>query len=476
MDYKEIGFMCGLEIHQQLDTRKLFCNCPSIVHDTNPDIKFFRKLKALAGETGEVDIAARHEEKKEKLFNYIGCSTSCCLVEMDEEPPHEINQDAVKVAVEVCNLLNARIVDEIQVMRKTVIDGSNVGGFQRTALVGMDGHIDTSQGKVSISLVCLEEEAAKKVKEEKNSVTFRLDRLGIPLLEIATGTEIVSPEHAKEVAHKIGMILRSAEDVKRGIGTIRQDVNISIKGGARTEIKGFQDYKNMPKVIENEIKRQQSLIKKGKKPDKEVRKAEQDGTTSFLRPLPGAARMYPETDVLPVRITKDMLESIGTTELIDDRIKRFEKDYKLAKDLAALAAKSGKAALFDKLAKEHKSVKPAFIAETIISRPLEVKRKHNVDISKIKDEDFTQIISLLDQGGISKDSVSDIILDLAKTGKFDPKKYGGVDEAKLEAEIKKIIEKNKGAPLGALMGMIMSRFKGKADGRKVMDILKKLTS
>jgi glutamyl-tRNA(Gln) amidotransferase subunit E len=304
-------------------------------------------------------------------------------------------------------------------------------------------------------------------------VLFR--SLGIPLIEIATCPDIVSPEHAKEVANKIGLILRSVNNVKRGIGTIRQDVNISIKGGARTEIKGFQDLKSIPQVIENEIKRQESLIKKGKKIEKEVRKAEPDGTTTFLRPMPGAARMYPETDVLPVKIDRELLKSASSSELIEDRIKRFEKDYGLSKDLATMTAKSDKSSLFDELSKKAKSVKPAFIAEVILSRPLEVKRKHNVDVSVIKDSDFEQLISLIDEGKVSKDSVSDIILELAKSGSFNPSKYAGVDDSAIESEIKKVVEQNKGAPTGALMGMIMAKFKGKADGKKVMDILKKLS-
>lgn len=468
-----IGFKCGLEIHQQLDTGKLFCDCPSLVHDTSPDIHFSRQIRAIAGETGEIDIAAKHEEEKGRIFRYEGCSTSSCLVEMDEEPPHQMNREALMIVLEVCKLLNARTVHEIQVMRKTVIDGSNVSGFQRTALVGMGGWLETSQGKVTIPIICLEEEAAKKIKTEEDTVTYRLDRLGIPLIEIATGADIISPEHAKETAQKIGLILRSIKNVKRGLGTIRQDVNISIKGGARIEIKGFQDLKSMPIVIENEIKRQQDLIKKKTKLSKEVRKAESDGTTSFLRPLPGAARMYPETDVLPVKISEELLEGVTVSELIEDKIHRFEKQYKLPKDLAAKIAKSDKAELFDELA--GKKVKPAFVADTIFSKPLEIKRKHKLDVTGIQDDDFRLIITLLEGGSISKDAVGDIILDLAKTGRFDPKKYAGVNEKELESEIKRIVEKNKGASHGALMGMIMVKFKGKADGKKVMELLKKYT-
>ncbi|GAF96681.1 unnamed protein product, partial [marine sediment metagenome] len=150
------------------------------------------------------------------------CSTSTCLVELDEEPPRPINQEAIGIALEISLLLKAKIIDEIQVMRKIVIDGSNVSGFQRTALIATDGYIETSLGEVRIPVICLEEEAAKKIKETKDSATYRLDRLGIPLIEIATEPDIKNPEHAKETASLLGMILRSTGKVKRGLGTIRQ--------------------------------------------------------------------------------------------------------------------------------------------------------------------------------------------------------------------------------------------------------------
>ena len=145
MDYKKLGFKCGIEIHQQLETGKLFCNCPSLnLRDNKPDVKFERRLRAVVGETGEIDAAAAHEMAKAKKFIYESCSEDTCEVDFDEEPPHPINPDAVKVTAEICMMLNAQIVDEIQVMRKTVVDGSNVSGFQRTALVGRDGFIETS--------------------------------------------------------------------------------------------------------------------------------------------------------------------------------------------------------------------------------------------------------------------------------------------------------------------------------------------
>jgi len=467
MDYKKLGFKCGIEIHQQLETHKLFCNCPSIVHDDNPDIRVKRKLRAVVGETGEVDAAAAAETLKGKINIYEGCSTSCCLVELDEEPPFPVNPEALEVGLTIAKLLNATIVDEIQFMRKTVVDGSNVSGFQRTGLIAYDGYIETSKGKVDIPIICLEEEAAKRIKDDGESITWRLDRLGVALVEIATDATIKDPEHAKETAERLGMMLRSTKKVKRGIGTIRQDVNVSISKGARVEIKGFQDLKSIPFVIKNEINRQQGLIKKKKKVKSEVRAAKPDGTTRFLRPMPGAARLYPETDVLPVRAKKIKL---GKVDLIEDKIKRY-KQMGLGKDLATLMA-NRKSELFESLTSSLK-LKPTYIAEIILPKLREIKRKYKVDAENISDKELTEVLNMLDKDKIPKDAVEKILIDMSKGKKINYTKYQIMDEKEIKKVVAKIIKDNKGAPFGALMGKAMAALKGKADGKKVSDLIKK---
>ena len=465
--YAGLGFKCGLEIHQQLEGKKLFCDCPAINSNAKPDIQFERRLRAVAGETGEIDIAAKYEMEKSKKFIYEADSKDCCLVELDEEPPHPINPEAVEAALEVALLLKAKIVDEIQVMRKTVIDGSNTTGFQRTALVAYDGVIETSIGHVKIPTICLEEEAAQKIRQDKESVTYRLDRLGIPLIEIATDPDIKDPEHAKETAEKIGMILRSTGKVKRGIGTIRQDVNISIKGKNRIEIKGFQELKSMPAVIDKEITRQENI--KEKEPA-HVRKVEPDGRTSYLRPMPGAARMYPETDIVPLKVH---ISKIKLPELIEEKIKRF-KELGINPELAKLIASSNKADLFEKVAKTFKNIKPAFIAETLIPTLREIRRRYNLDTEKITEKQFEDLFSALDKGKIPKNVVINILMDYASDKFESMDKYAAAETKDLEAEIKKIVESKPGLSPGAYMGLIMKKFKGKIDGKKVMEILNRL--
>ena len=159
INYAELGMKAGLEIHQQLNTNKLFCNCPSLLRQDEPSIIIKRRLHAVAGESGEIDEAAKHEVKKDKEFIYQSYDTTC-LLELDEEPPHKINRDALNIVLHITLLLNAKILPVSQIMRKTVIDGSNTSGFQRTVLIAKDGYLDTKNGRVKIESICLEEDAA----------------------------------------------------------------------------------------------------------------------------------------------------------------------------------------------------------------------------------------------------------------------------------------------------------------------------
>ncbi len=604
MDYKKIGLKSGIEIHAQLDASKLFCECPSEIRDDQPDTVIKRRLRAAAGETGEIDIAAMHEAERGKEFIYQAYADTVCLVELDEEPPHNANQEALNIALQIALLLKAKPVDKIQFMRKTVVDGSNTSGFQRTALIAKDGFIETSQGKVRIPTICLEEDAAKIIKRTHDYDVYNLSRLGIPLVEIGTAADIKSPEHAREVAEKLGMVLRSTK-TKRGLGTIRQDVNVSIKEGARIEIKGAQDLRAIAKLVENEALRQKNLVdvskelKKGLKgkeiagekivditpelknseskiikkaeeisaaklkdfkgflgkeiqpgrrlgtelsdyakviggvggiihsdelpgygiketevqniekklnlgktdafvlvADKknktekatkaalrraemalsgvpeEVRKANPDATTSFLRPIPGASRMYPETDI-PL-ITPD-IKDIKLPKLRVDRASEL-KELGLGDDLANKIVKENKDESLIELVNEFENLKPAFIAETIVSYKKELMKEKldSEKIEKITEAQLKEIFSSLDKGKIAKQSVMEALKDTARGQELNLKKYELMSDEELKAGLKKIIAENKGMPLNALIGKAMARLRGKADGKKIVEELKRL--
>ncbi|MEM2282910.1 MAG: Glu-tRNA(Gln) amidotransferase subunit GatE [Candidatus Hadarchaeales archaeon] len=261
MDYRELGLRVGFEIHQELETHKLFCSCPSRLEEKSSFLIVKRRLRPTQSELGDVDRAAIAEALKGKGFSYEVDPEGVCLVELDEEPPHPLNLEALKVALQVSLMLGAKPVDEIHVMRKIVIDGSNTSGFQRTALVATDGEVEFEGMKFRVPTVCLEEDAARKTGETEGEIVYRLDRLGIPLIEIATGPDFSDPREAQRAALYLGQLLRMTGRVKRGIGTIRQDVNISIASGARQEIKGVQKLELISTVIEREVQRQLALLK-----------------------------------------------------------------------------------------------------------------------------------------------------------------------------------------------------------------------
>jgi len=387
INYKSIGFKCGLEVHYQLSTRKLFCHCPNLINDPNPCVfETTRKLRAFEGELGKRDIAAEYEASKEKTFIYRGAETSSCLVDFDEAPPYPINKDAIKAAIQVAKLMHMDIVDEIIIMRKLVIDGSNPSGYQRTALIGRNGYIETSKGKINLQTLYLEEDASKKIKTEKNKITYDLSRLGIPLLEIGTSPDLKDPEHVKETASTIGMIVKSTGLARRGIGSVRQDVNISIKNHNRIELKGFQDLRSIPKVIDVEIQRQQ----RNKKESPHVRKVEPNFTSSYLRPLPGSARMYPDTDLTQFQITPSFIKEIDIPELLTDRALNFEKKYNISSLYAREILKQN--IPFDYYAEKYK-VEPKFIATLLLETPKELKSRFNTKNEPKKEHFEFMIIS-----------------------------------------------------------------------------------
>lgn len=599
-----VKITCGLEIHQQVDTKKLFCECPSIVQEKGPEYIVKRGLRAVVGETGEIDTAAAEQALKGKHYIYECNDENVCLIDLDEEPPRNMREEALTIAIQAGKLLNAQFVDEVQVMRKTVVNGSNTTAFQRTTLVAMNGHIDTPSGKISIPTILLEEDSARTIKEEDNHTVFRLDRLGIPLLEISTGPDIHTPEQCAEVAEKIGRLLRSCQ-VKRGLGTIRQDVNVSIEGGTRVEIKGAQDLALLPKLVELEALRQENLLliktefeKRGVKSimtqiqdltdtlstsqsnvisgalknkgvvlgirvqgckellgreiqpkrrlgtelsdrakvasgvkglfhsdelpnygitqsevdaiakklecgptdafvivadskeksekalcaaiqrlndaakgvPKEVRTAKEDGTTTFLRIMPGAARLYPETDVLPIRLTKKRIDAVELPELIDSRIARYEK-LGLGKDLAELAANSEHGTLFENFVKKFGGLKAAYIAEILLTAEKTIRRQFNVEITPTA-EDFETLFTALADEKISKESVLDILKE-KKPVKEVLHKYSLLSDRELELAVKKIVSENKGMPANALIGKAMGHLRGKASGQKIVEMIKK---
>jgi glutamyl-tRNA(Gln) amidotransferase subunit E len=612
LDYDDLGLVAGLEIHQQLDTAtKLFCECPTRLREPeDSDRRFTRYLHPTKSELGEIDEAALEESVVDREFEYLSYD-STCLVEEDDEPPGRIDREAMDVAMEIAQLLDASVVDQVHVMRKIVVDGSNTTGFQRTMRVAGDGAIETEQGVVRIEDLMLEEESAQRIEETDDGVRYSLDRLGIPLVEIGTKPDISSPEQARAAAERIGMLLRSTGAVKRGLGTIRQDVNVSIAEGARVEIKGVQSLDDIDDIVRNEVRRQVELLdiadeladrdasvgdpadvtdvfaetdsgvirgaldSGGKvtavrlagfdglvgreiQPDRrlgtelsdhakrhgaggifhtdelpaygvteaevealraavdadpgdavalvaddaetaeqaiaaaaeraesaiagvpeETRDARQDGTTRYLRPLPGAARMYPETDVPPVEPDPADVE---TPELLTEKVDRYASEYGLDPGLAEQVAYGQHMPLFESVVEA--GVDPTLAAGTLESSLTELRRD-DVPVERLTDDHLRDTLVLVDDGEVPQEGIEDLLTalaqdpDLTAEAAVEQEGLGGVDESAVREAVVEVVERNAqqvetegmGA-FSALMGECMGALRGKADGDTVSSVLR----
>jgi Glu-tRNA(Gln) amidotransferase subunit E-like FAD-binding protein len=474
-EYEKLGFKCGLEIHNRLNTKtKLFCNCKPRFSTERPITFIKRKLRAVSGEMGQVDVAAIYEYLRDRNFLYSCYKEETCLICIDEEPPRSLNKEALEIVLQITKLLKAEIPDEIHIMRKIVIDGSNVCSFQRTAVVGTNGILETSQGKVRITNICLEEESSGIVGQKGNDISYRLDRLGIPLIEIGTAPDIKNPNHAKEVAEKLGMIIRSTGKSQRGIGVTREDLNVSIAKGARIEIKGVQELDMIPTLIENEVRRQQELVEKEVKPKEETRVAKEDGTTEYMRPLPGGERMYPETDLETASITKDFLSKIKIPETWEEKAKKFSKV--LPKEMIDQVLRSEYLDMFEKLSKKYD---PTFVANTFTSVIKDLRRR-GFDIETLTEQHFEDLFSSVDKKIISKEAIPNVLENVCKE-KISVKEAIGksglkaLDEKQLREVIRKVFSRYpqlvKEKKISALMGEVMKEVRGKIAGEVVSKVL-----
>jgi glutamyl-tRNA(Gln) amidotransferase subunit E len=622
IDPSSLDLKVGFEIHQQLATKsKLFCNCRCGEADRY-DRKFMRRLRPTQSELGAYDPAVMFEASKMRIAEYHAEAGTSCLVEADEEPPHEVNPEALETALVFSLALHSRIMDEIHVMRKIVIDGSNTSGFQRTMLIASGGYLDAGGKKVGVQSICLEEDASKAIGDDRQARKYGLDRMGVPLVEIALEPVTGKPDEIMRVALTLGRLLRASKRVARGLGSIRQDVNISILGGAVVEVKGVQQLDQLIKVVEHEMARQQGLVliaqklkergidtaamgdrvedvidimsksesKKvseviespgavfrairvpgfagmiGFEPYKDIRLGKElgelvrfydlggvfhsdelpkygitkeeveavrarlalgendafvivggpkekvgfaadaiirrlkaaltgvpaetraatlEGKTVFSRPRPGAARMYPETDIPTIPVTADTLASLAgkVPRPWDEQVDAIAKKYGLNAKLASQIFDSEYLPVFEQLAASTK-VQPTFIASKLTEDITSLQRQ-DLDASALTDRVIADVFKRLDAGAMAKESVALIFEKLMKKEARDVddaiKALGlsSMSDGDLSEALDRIIGENmqvvkeKGmAALSQVMGRAMAQLRGKADGQKINSMLK----
>jgi len=487
IDFKKARMKAGIEIHQQLDSKqKLFCACSAAMAEKEPVAVIVRRQHPVASELGAVDIAAQYEFLRGRSFHYQVFKNETCLVCTDEEPPHALNREALHIALEIAMLLNCEIPAEINVMRKTITDGSNTGAFQRTMIVGTGGWMKFGGKKIPIRQVALEEDSAAIVREDGNGegkeaedtgkATYRLNRLGVPLVEITTDVlKGFAPEQLQEIAFMIGITCRSTEKVKHGIGTIRQDLNVSVRNGPRVEVKGVQELGMLAKVIEKEAARQLKLLKAGKKVEHETRGANLDGSTRFMRPMPGAARMYPETDVPPVVLDGAWLKQLREKlpEPWTDKLERFKTKLELPSDLAVQVVGSDYLDLFERILKKHPKVNAVVVANVFTSTLKDIGRR-KLDVKRLDDRHFFAIFSELEKKKIVKEAIPDLLVNFVNA----PDEAIGDALKKLNLtmlkpdELKEIVAQlakdSPGMAKERLYGIAMGRVRGRADPQDVL--------
>ena len=463
------------------------------MQEKEPVAVIVRKQHPVASELGAVDAAAQYEYLRNRSFHYQVFRGEDCLVETDEEPPHALNAEALQIALEIAMLLNCEIPAEINVMRKTITDGSNTGAFQRTTIIGTDGWMKYGGKKIQIKQVCLEEDSAAIVRDENGNgkepaetengkATYRLNRLGVPLVEITTGIlERFAPQQLQEIAFMIGITCRSTEKVKHGIGSIRQDMNVSVRNGPRVEIKGVQELGMLAKVVEKEAARQLELLKSGKKVEHETRAANLDGSTRFMRPMPGAARMYPETDVPPVALDDKWLKELEKKlpEPWTDKLERFKRKLKLPSDIAVQVVGSEYLDLFERIMKKHRKINATVVASVFTSTLKDIARK-KIDVKKLNEKHFFAIFAGLERKKLVKEAIPDLLVNFVsapdETIAESLKKLNltMLRPKELKAAIAQLVKDSPGMAREKLYGIAMGRVRGRADPQDVLKLVKRM--
>ena len=261
--YYELGFMSGLEIHQQILTeKKLFCHCPAgrYQQDGEYDAELIRHMRPTLSELGEYDGTALMEFKTRKTVVYRIANETACTYDVDDTPPFKVNRQALEIALEIALLLQTNIVGELHITRKQYLDGSIPTGFQRTAIVGIEGRLPLQSKTVRVIQLSVEEDACREVSDVGHVRVYTTDRLGMPLVETVTYPDMKTPDEVAEAAHYIRFLCRSTGKVRTGIGAAREDVNVSVRGGTRVEIKGVSHIRYIPELVHNEAFRQHSLL------------------------------------------------------------------------------------------------------------------------------------------------------------------------------------------------------------------------
>ena len=552
---------------------------------------------------------------------------------MDDTPPFFLDDEALKIALELAMLLRLNLVSELHVARKQYLDGSIPAGFQRTTILGVDGWLPFEDRKIGVIQLGLEEDACREVSDVGHDRVYLTDRLGMPLIEVVTYPDMRTPQEAAAVGQIIRKLCRSTGKVRTGYGAGRQDVNVSVTGGTRIEVKGVPQISRIPHLVYNEALRQCSLLKirdelnrrgvnkdtfsytsadvtrvvartnhdpirmalavghrvgcvllRGfagllreptqehtafakefsdrvrviacltrlpnivhsdtaseslsgrhwkdlrKKMDaghgdamilvwgserdvhmaceeiairareatvgipNDTRQALWDGTNGFERVLPGAERMYPDTDLPPLAIEEPMRDEIMSRlpKYFWDREKQYKK-MGLPLDTIGLLSISSRVTLFDRLVDELK-VDPVFAAVVLVQRAI-AWRRAGLPIASMPDDLIYSVFKLHADRQLSREGVQAMITHILRQPvSFQEQAmstlpeltrelgFAPATESQIREAVQQVIEEHSTDSFPSdcqrfnyMMGTLMRKLFGRADGRLLAQYLSKET-
>ena len=628
-DYAEIGFMCGLEVHQQLLTEtKLFCRCPAGRYSAEYDAEILRHMRPTLSELGEYDGTALMEKKTRKNIYYRIHHDTVCTYEFDDTPPFFIDDDALDIALELCLLMRLNVVSELHIARKQYLDGSIPTGFQRTGIIGVGGWIPHKNRRIGMRQLSIEEDACREVSDTGHDRVLLTDRLGMPLIEAVTEPDMRTPQEAADVCQIIRKLCRSTGKVRTGYGAAREDVNVSVRGGTRIEIKGVPQIWRIPRLCYNEARRQWSLLRiredlkrRGITPEtfqytvhdvtrvlakalyepirialtegsrvkcvvlrgfagilhtdtqehttfakefsdrirviacltrlpnlvhsdtaaealaardwkalrkktdsghadalllvwgdeqdtrtaceeiairareategvpSDTRQVFQDGTTGFERVLPGADRMYPDTDLPPLAISRERVERIRTSlpPLVWDQEARY-REQGIPEDTIVPLALSGRTKLFSRLVDELE-IDPTFAAVVLCQRFRDFRR-HDLRPDRLTDDEIYNVFRAFATGMLGREGVCALLRHMLEhqsseegdkptlTAAMQQLAMRPADEREVRVAVASLLREleerrfqTREGVSRYLMGGLMSSFIGRMDGRRVAQVL-----
>ena len=462
-----------------------------------------------------------HVELATKTKIFCGCSTAfggapnshtCPVCTGMPGSLPVLNKQVVEYAMAVGLATNCTITQYCKFDRKNYFYPDNPQNYQISQLylpICRNGgvEIETAAGKKTIGIheIHMEEDAGKLVHDEWEDVSIvDYNRSGVPLIEIVSEPDMRSAEEVIAYLEKLRLIIQylGASDCKLNEGSMRADVNLSVREagaaefGTRTEMKNLNSFKAIARAIEGERARQIELIEEGKKVVQETRRWDDNKESSHaMRSKEDAQdyRYFPEPDLVPVVISDEWIERVKARqpEMRDEKLIRYQEEFGLPKyDAEILTGDKSFADLFEAAAAI--CGKPKKVSNWIMTETIRLLKENEMDPDQIRfsPEHLAKLVDLADAGSVTNTVAKEVFEKVFKED-IDPEAYVKEkrlltvnDEGALRETVAKVIAENpqsvedyhkeKEKAIGFLVGQTMKAMKGKANPALVNQILKEL--